>query len=317
MILMRRINLWRSVVLGLSLGTLSLPGMDGLPDVAGLRQKAADGSVEARYELGRALLRGEEVPRNLAEASTLLRSAAEGRHVEAMGAYGFMLARGLGMEANQSAGFDWIRQSAEAGSVSALLNQGIMTMRGQGVSGDPVAGMVLMKQAADRGSVEAQARVAEAYFLGEDGLVAKSEEEAAPWAQRAAEAGHAWSQNLVGTMKEHGLGLARDLAGAREFYQRAAEQGNAKAQASLGRLLHNGASGAADRIGAYYWLKAGAEQGEVTARNFFAEVESGFTDDERAAGEQKLREVPPPRPRSVRRGGPGPAIPREASGPRQ
>ena len=317
MILMRRINLWRSVVLGLSLGTLSLPGMDGLPDVAGLRQKAADGSVEARYELGRALLRGEEVPRNLAEASTLLRSAADARHVEAMGAYGFMLARGLGMEANQPAGFDWIRQSAEAGSVSALLNQGIMTMRGQGVSGDPVAGMVLMKQAADRGSVEAQARVAEAYFLGEDGLVAKSEEEAAPWAQRAAEAGHAWSQNLVGTMKEHGLGLSRDLAGAREFYQRAAEQGNAKAQASLGRLLHNGASGAADRIGAYYWLKAGAEQGEVTARNFFAEVESGFTDDERAAGEQKLREVPPPRPRSVRRGGPGPAIPREASGPRQ
>ena len=194
---MRRINLWRSVVLGLSLGAISLPGMDGLSDVAGLRQKAADGSVEARYELGRALLRGEEVPRNLAEASTLLRSAAEARHVEAMGAYGFMLARGLGMEANQPVGFDWIRQSAEAGSVSALLNQGIMTMRGQGVSGDPVAGMGLMKQAAERGSVEAQARVAEAYFLGEDGLVAKSEEEAAPWAQRAAEAGHAWSQNLV------------------------------------------------------------------------------------------------------------------------
>ena len=234
-----------------------------------------------------------------------------------MGAYGFMLARGLGMEANQPVGFDWIRQSAEAGSVSALLNQGIMTMRGQGVSGDPVAGMGLMKQAAERGSVEAQARVAEAYFLGEDGLVVKSEEEAAPWAQRAAESGHAWSQNLIGTMKEHGLGLARDLAGAREFYQRAAEQGNAKAQASLGRLLHNGASGAADRIGAYYWLKAGAEQGEVTARNFFGEVESGFTADERAAGEQKLREAPPPRPRSVRRGGPGPAIPREASGPRQ
>ena len=314
---MRRINLWRSVVLGLSLGAISLPGMDGLPDVAGLRQKAADGSVEARYELGRALLKGEEVPRNLAEASTLLRSAAEARHVEAMGAYGFMLARGLGMEANQPVGFDWIRQSAEAGSVSALLNQGIMTMRGQGVSGDPVAGMGLMKQAAERGSVEAQARVAEAYFLGEDGLVVKSEEEAAPWAQRAAESGHAWSQNLIGTMKEHGLGLARDLAGAREFYQRAAEQGNAKAQASLGRLLHNGASGAADRIGAYYWLKAGAEQGEVTARNFFGEVESGFTADERAAGEQKLREAPPPRPRSVRRGGPGPAIPREASGPRQ
>jgi TPR repeat protein len=317
MILVRRLCLWRSVVLGLSLGTLSVLGMDGLSDVAGLRQKAAAGSVEAGYELGRALLRGEEVPRNLSEASTLLRSAAEAGHVEAMGAYGFMLARGLGMEANEQTGFDWIRQSAEAGSVSALLNQGIMTMRGQGVSGDPVAGMVLMKQAAESGSVEAQARVAEAYFLGEDGLVAKSEEEAARWAQRAAEAGHAWSQNLVGTMKEHGLGVTRDPAGAREFYQRAAEQGNAKAQASLGRLLHNGTGGVADRIGAYYWLKAGAEQGEVTARNFFGEVESGFTADERAAGEEKLREVPPPRPRSVRRGGPGPAIPREVSGPRR
>lgn len=307
-------KLWRSVILGLSLWTLSLPGTDGLLDVAGLRQKAADGSVEASYELGRALLKGEQVPRNVTEASTLLRSAAEAGHVEAMGAYGFMLARGLGMEVNELSGFDWIRKSAEAGSVSALLNQGIMTLRGQGVSSDPVAGMVLMKQAAERGSVEAQARVAEAYFLGEDGLVAKSEWEAAHWAQRAAEAGHVWSQNLIGTMKEHGLGLARDPVGAREFYQRAAEQGNAKAQASLGQLLHNGIGGAADRLGAYYWLKAGAGQGEVTAANFFAEVESGFTDDERAAGEQKLREVPPPKPRPVRRGGPGPPIPREVPG---
>jgi TPR repeat protein len=313
----RRVCLWPSVALGLSLGTLSVLGMEGVPDVAGLRQKAAAGSAEAGYELGRAFLRGEEVPRNLAEASTLLRSAAEFGHVEAMGAYGYMMARGLGMEANEKTGFDWIRKSAEAGSVSALLNQGIMTMRGQGVSGDPLAGMALLKQAAERGSVDAQARVAEAYFFGEDGLVAKSEDEAALWAQRAAEAGHAWSQNLVGTMKEHGLGQALDLAGALEFYRRSAEQGNAKAQASLGRLLHNGTGGAADRIGAYYWLKAGAEQGEVTARNFFGEVESGFTAEERAAGEQKLRDVPPPKPRSFRRVGPGPAIPKEEPGPRQ
>jgi len=289
---------------------------DDIPpaELASLRQRAKAGENEARFELGRAYLRGERVPRDLPEARRLLQPAAEAGHHEAMGAYGVMLARGLGVAADAPAGFVLIRKAADAGVLSALLNQGIMTLRGQGTAADVAGGLALITQAAERGHVDAQVRLAEAYFLGEGGLVPKSEKTAAPWALKAAEMGHAWAQNLVGTMKEHGLGMARDPHGAADYYRRAAVQGDPKAQASLGRLLHSGLGVVADRVDAYYWLRASADQGEVTARNFLADVDAGFTDQEREAGEQRLRESPPSKndASTANRRGPGPPIPKES-----
>lgn len=277
-----------------------------------VRERAAAGDHDAGYVLGRAFLRGEAVARNLPEARRWLEPAARAGHPEAMGAYGFMRARGLGMEADPVEGFSLIRKAADAGVLSALLNQGIMTLRGQGTPADVNAGLALITRAAERGHVDAQVRLAEAYFLGEDGLVSKSEPAAAPWALKAAEAGRPWAQNLVGTMKEHGLGLPRDPAGASDFYRRAALQGNAKAQSSLGRLLFSGTGGAVDRIEALYWLKAGAAQGEITARTFLAEVENGLAPEERAAVEKRLQQSPPPGTgdTSDARRGPGPPVPR-------
>jgi len=307
-------RIWLGVGWFLAVTVTPVAASSGL-DLDGLRARAAAGDNGASFELGRALLRGEGVARDLPGALLLLRPAAEAGHPGAMGAYGVMMVRGLAVEADQKSGFAWIQKAAQAGDLSALLNQGIMTLRGQGTTADTKAGLALIEQAAERGSLEAQARLAEAYFLGEDGLVVKSEEAAAPWALRAAEAGHAWSQNLVGTMKEHGLGLPRDVSGAVDFYRRAARQGEAKAQASLGRLLHSGPDVATDRVEAYYWLRAGAEQGEVTAVNFLAEVESGFTEGEREQMERRWRETPPAK-RAAGRLGPGAPVPRLQPVPR-
>ena len=281
-------------------------------ELESLRQRAAGGDNDARYTLGRACLRGERVPRNLPEARRWLEPAAQAGHPEAMGSFGFMLARGMGVEADPAEGFQLVKRAAEAGVVSAVLNQGIMTLRGQGTPADVKAGLALITQAAERGHVEAQVRLAEAYFLGEGGLVSKSEQAAAPWALKAAEAGHPWAQNLVGTLKEHGLGLPRDPEGAAGFYRLAAMQGDPKAQSSLGRMLFSGTGVPVDRIEALYWLQAGAAQGEVTARTFLAEVEIGFSPDERAAAEERLRESPPPKTGGTgpTRLGPGPPVPR-------
>ena len=167
----------------------------------------------------------------------MLKVAAEAGHAEAQGAYGFMLVRGMGVALDEKSGIEWIRKSADAGVVSSQLNLGIMTLRGQGTAKNPEAGLALIQKAAERGNPDAQARLAEAWYSGEGGLVTKSPEKAAPWALKAAEGGNSWAQNLVGNMKEHGLGLPRDPAGALSFFRKAAAQGDAKAQANLGRLL--------------------------------------------------------------------------------
>ena len=188
----------------------------------------------------------------------------------------------------------WIKKSADAGVVSAQLNLGIMTLRGQGTSSDPAAGLALIQKAAETGKPRRKVRLAEAYYFGENGLIPTSPEKAAPWALKAAEAGSAWAQNLVGNMKEHGLGLPRDPAGAVAAFRKAALAGDAKAQANLGRLLHGSPDVAPDRVEAYYWLRASAAQGEVTGRNLFAELQAGFTKEETEAGEQRLKDRPPP-----------------------
>jgi len=186
-----------------------------------------------------------------------------------------------------------IRQSAAAGVIPSKLNLGIMTLKGQGTAQDQVAGIKLITEAATLGNVDAQVRLAEVYHFGDDG-VAKSPENAAIWAMKAADAGNAWAQNLSGTMKEYALGMPVDLPGALVFYRKAAEQGEAKAQSNLGRVLLTGLTGKRDAVQAYYWLKAAADQSEITARNLLGETLAGFTEDEIKQAKTLAEKSPPP-----------------------
>jgi TPR repeat protein len=268
--------------------------------------QAEAGDPEACFLLGRAYLKGEGVPRSLPRAHELLRRGAEAGHAESMGAYGFLLSRGLGCPQDDAAAVRWMQKSLEAARAPlTLFNLGIMTMKGRGVERDQKAGLDLIRQAAESGLVEAQVRLAEIHHFGEDGIFTDPGQ-AAFWAMKAADAGHAWAQNLVGSMKEFGAGLAMDGEGALAYYRKAAAQGDAKGQANVGRLLFNGLQVPADRVEACYWLRAASDQGEVTARKLLGEITPGLTEAELAAGEKRLKEQPPPRPPSTR---PGPRPP--------
>lgn len=278
-----------------------------------LRQRADAGEVAARFELGRRYLRGAGVPRDLTRARELLEPAARTGHPDSMGAYGVMLARGLGVDKDETVGFAMVRDAAEAGVLTAVMNQGIMTLRGQGTKADAAVGIALLEKAADQGLVEAQVRLAETYYFGEDGRIGRSPEKAAPWALKAAEAGNAWAQNLLGTMAEHGLGRPRDSKQAVEWYQKAADQGEPKAQSALGRLLHAGVDVPRDRIASYYWLQASASQGEVTAIKFLEETADGWSAEEIAESKKRLEESPPKLVSPPSRLGPGPPVPRQGA----
>ena len=245
-------------------------------DVPALKAKAAAGDLEARFRLGRALLRGEGVPKDLAEALRLLQPAAEAGQPEAMGAYGFMLSRGLGTEKNESAAIDWLRKSAALGVATSQLNLGIMTLKGLGTPQNTTAGLALIEQAAKAGQAEAMVRLAEAWHFGEPGL-APDPAKAVIWSQQAAAAGNAQGQNLLGMMRESGLGVERNYSLAAEWYRKAALQHHAKAQANLGRLLSNGRGLPMDRVEAWFWLRVSAHAGEITAKNFLPEFKPGLS----------------------------------------
>ena len=269
---------WALLAAGVSLLCFVPPATAGEspPDVSALKAKAAAGDLEAQFLLGRVLLRGEGAPKDLPEALRLLKPAAESGHAGAMGAYGFMLSRGLGTEKNEGAAIEWLRKSAALGVATSQFNLGIMTLKGLGTPQNTTAGLALIEQAAKAGQAEAMVRLAEAWHFGEPGL-APDPAKAVIWSQQAAAAGNAQGQNLLGMMRESGLGVERNYSLAAEWYRKAALQHHAKAQANLGRLLSNGRGLPMDRVEAWFWLRVSAHAGEITAKNFLPEFKPGLS----------------------------------------
>lgn len=118
--------------------------------------------------------------------------------------------------------------SAENGNPNAMFMVGNALVEGQGCAPDPLAG--------------------------------------AAWLRRAADLGHAPSQQQLGTLCERGLGTPLDLEAAKYWYAHAGENGLIDAKYNLARLLDDeGNYGRAFPL----WLEI-AQTGEATAIFFLA-----------------------------------------------
>ncbi|MFQ5983970.1 MAG: tetratricopeptide repeat protein [Alphaproteobacteria bacterium] len=104
----------------------------------------------------------------------------------------------------------------------------------------------------------------QAYLAGNYGTALK---ELLPLAKQ----GDAEAQYLVGVMRDHGQGVARNYRKAAEWYRKAADQGHTLAQFNLGFLYYNGTSADGDPIPQSYiaaaaWLGKAAESGLTMAQ---------------------------------------------------
>ncbi len=114
---------------------------------------------------------------------------------------------------------------------------------------------------AEQRDAGAQARLAEAYYLG-DG-VAQDFEEALRWARLAADQGNALGQGVLASAYNTGRGVAQDYGEALRWARLAADQGNALGQTVLGFLYRNGYGVAQDYGEALRWTRLAAEQGNA------------------------------------------------------
>lgn len=266
----------------------ALDGIEGSnPSPAPLAESLSTTAAEADYQSGKRLMLGEGVESDLVRGATLLQKAAESGHPEAQGYYGFLLARGTGLPKDESAAISWLKKAAAAEVASAQLNLGLMLMKGLGGERDMDEAIHCITKAAEQNHITACARLAEAWYFGEEGLE-KNTDKALPWAIKAAEGGNAWAQNLYGNMLEWGISVPLDREAALLWYRRSAEQGNAKAQASLGRLLAGALVGERDVVEAYMWLWKSMEQGEANATNFLKDLVKGMSETERKAALERI-----------------------------
>lgn len=101
-----------------------------------------------------------------------------------------------------------------------------------------------------------------------------------------AEAGDADAQTALAGLYRQGLGVAADLALARQWYRAAARQGHRAAQLNLGELLANDADSAESRQAAYHWLARAADQGSAWAARRLRALAAAMPAAERARAEQ-------------------------------
>lgn len=265
-------------------------------------QAAAErGEGDGRFQLARAYLHGNGVPKNPAKSLELMRVAAEQGHADAIGGIGYFYSNGITVEKNESEAASWFRKGAEKGSAKAQLNLANLLLAGKenGLPDGAAAkspeemraeGLQWLTKSANQDLPDATLVYGSVLYFGEYG-VARDYGKAAPYLKIAAESGSGEAQNTFGLMNQMGLGMNEDAKAAEIWFRKAALDGHLKAQSNLGRLLNPLANDKATRIEALGWLVIASERGEVTATKSLEDVVPGLKEGELDEAKQKATEL--------------------------
>jgi localization factor PodJL len=124
----------------------------------------------------------------------------------------------------------------------------------------------VLRQAAQAGDARAQYDLAVDYAMGRD--VAKDDEQAARWFERAAVQGMASAQYNLGVLYDRGVGVKEDPTLAFFWFQSAAEQGHARAEHNLAAAYANGKGTNRDLAEAAKWFEKAAASGVPDSRYY-------------------------------------------------
>jgi TPR repeat protein len=238
-----------------SMGALALccmlqqePLNDAMMDKAAAMamESAAAGSATGNTVLGCMLAKGwHTVGMDAAAAAAAFLCAASSPHpcADAMYRYSVCCTLGLGIPVNIRIAVEYLRASAELGHPDGLYDMAALHMKGTaGVLKDQGVAVSMLSLAADQQHIAAC--VALAGVISKGHMFDSYNDRASELIVRAATAGNAFAQTVVGRLHETGHSLFSFLEAqpARErravvWYTRASDQGHVEAQAMLGGLL--------------------------------------------------------------------------------
>ena len=245
-------------------------------------------SAGSEYEAGKNLLHGRGVEKNPEKALEYFQKAAELGHIEAPGAIGYFYSAGLVVEKDDSKAAEWFQNGSEKGSALSKFNLGRLYLDGKGGLSDAGKAMDLMEAAAALGLPEAHTALAEIFFRGLfNDQHLPDYVKAVPHVKAAAASGEPAAINMLGVMKQSGLGLEKDEKGAEDCFRRAAMKGDFKAPSNLGHLLNPESKNRSRRVEAAAWLLIAASHGEPIASRKIAELEQAMSKKDFSAARDK------------------------------
>ena len=285
--------------------TLLIAAESNVPATADSQPESSVNDAAAQYQLARAYLRGEGVPKDPQKAFELMKAAAEQGHAEAIGGLGYFYSVGVAVAKDEKQAIEWFRKGAEKGSAKAQLNLGNLLLKGQGdTAADPETrrkeALQWIQKAADQNLPEAASTFGSMLYFGDHGIE-KNHDLTAKYLKIAAQADIASAQNMLGFLYDYGWGVPMDKAMAQQWFRKAALQGNLKAQSNLGRILGPLSESKETRIEALGWLLIASSQGEITATKELQEslpgLKSGDMDAASKMAEELRKQIAPKKSR--------------------
>jgi TPR repeat protein len=189
----------------------------------------APNTSAGQYELGERYYYGRGVQQDYAKAMEWYRKAADQGDRAAQIMLGSLYENALGVSKDDNEARSWYRKAADQGS--PLAEDALERLR----ASDSAA--ILIPSPAPSASMTPQEQYekGDAYYWGRAG-VNQDYQNAFYWYQKAADAGDAAAQIMLGSLYENGLGVSKDYGRARSWYEKAADQGRPLAQDALTRL---------------------------------------------------------------------------------
>lgn len=253
------------------------------PTTAPDQLQPASNDPEAMFQQARALLRGDGVKKDAAQAFKLMQSAADLGHADAMGGLGYFYSQGISAPKDPEKALEWFRKGAEKGSAKSQYNLGTSLMKSherQPNEKKAAEGIEWIRKAAEQKLPEANLTYGTYAYFGEH-KTAQNYELAATHFQIAADHGLAEAQNYLGAMNENGHGMAIDHEQAIAWYRKGALQGHIRAQANLGRTIGTNNADESKQNEAIAWLSIAAQRGEVSAEKCLMDVDASMPPEKR------------------------------------
>lgn len=229
------------------------------------RRLAERGNAEAQYELGRyyeTVVRDEVEAMKwylkAAEQEKTMPQPKLGRCCYVLGEFYLM---GKGVTKNLGQAVSWLRKAAEQGDADALILLSGMYDEGLNVTQDYMEAIKWFRKAAEQGSAYAQFKLGQMYHDGKG--VGRDDMEAVKWFRKGAEQENAAAQYSLGVCYTDGLGVAKDVPEAVKWLRKAAEQDYAAAQYNLGLCYRDGLGVPKDDVEGKKWCRKALEQGFI------------------------------------------------------
>lgn len=227
--------------------------------------EAANGGIAvAKYKLGKMLLNGDGVEKDIPKAIEWLKQAAVEENEFAEYALGRIYLKGAEVEKNDVVAEEYLLKAANRGNKYAAYLLGKEYLSGENFGKNIGKVIEYLKLAVEKDFEPAEYVLGMLYLKGEE--VGKDVENAEKYLLKAAEHGNKYAEYILGKEYLRGENLQKDVQKAIDYLKRSAESGFDFAEYELGKIYLFGNDAPKDTETALAYLKSAAANGNEYAQ---------------------------------------------------